>query len=365
MNLKIIGGKLNIQLVSIADFECFTQPIDSCQPSNEKSFTEKYQKHTPSGFCIYPVCAKGIEFQHEPILVTLEPGKEDLGVELVDACENLYQTFYDKFRYSKEIVMNCDDEFDYETSTICWLCEKEIDDNDPKNYKVRDHCHYTGKYRGPAHNKCNLAAKNPKFVPILFHNLSGYDAHLFIKSLGKTDGAIDVIANNEEKYISFSKTLVVDSYIDGNGKLKEVKRKLRFLDSFKFMASPLDNLVSNLTKCGKCNTCSPPACIHRYIENGKIIQDKSIGNCTRCINCLLIGKPCITPTDSRLVETKKYFKDTSLLMRKGVYPYDYMNCIEKFNDTELPAKELFYNKLNDTHISDDDYQHAQNIWNHL
>ena len=56
--------------------------------------------------------------------------------------------------------MNYDDEFDYETSTVCWLCEKEIEDpDDEKNGKVRDHCHYTGKYRGPAHNKCNLAAK--------------------------------------------------------------------------------------------------------------------------------------------------------------------------------------------------------------
>ena len=76
-----------------------------------------------------------------------------------------------------------------------------------------------------------------------------------------------------------------------------------------------------------------------------------------------MDKPCQTPTDQRLIETKRFFKNTKLVIRKGVYPYDYMNCFEKFNDTELPAKELFYNKLNDTHISDDDYKHAQNIWN--
>ena len=51
-----------------------------------------------------------------------------------------------------------------------------------------DHFHFTGKYRGAAHNECSLAFKIPKFIPIIFHNLSGYDAHLFIKNLGKSKG---------------------------------------------------------------------------------------------------------------------------------------------------------------------------------
>ena len=71
--------------------------------------------------------------------------------------------------------------------------------------KVRDHCHYTGKYRGPAHNSCNLKYKIPNFIPIVFHNLSKYDAHLFIKELGETFNKEDIgcIAENKEKYISF------------------------------------------------------------------------------------------------------------------------------------------------------------------
>ena len=78
--------------------------------------------------------------------------------------------------------------------------------------KVRDHCHFTGKFRGAAHNICNLQFKKPKFTPVIFHNLSGYDAHLFVKNLGKTEGNIKCIPNNEEKYISFSKDIVVGEY---------------------------------------------------------------------------------------------------------------------------------------------------------
>ena len=83
--------------------------------------------------------------------------------------------------------------------------------------KGRDHCHFTGKFRGAAHNICNLQFKKPKFTPVIIHNLSGYDSHLFVKNLGKTEGDIKCIPNNEEKYISFSKDIVVDEYINKKG----------------------------------------------------------------------------------------------------------------------------------------------------
>ena len=62
----------------------------------------------------------------------------------------------------------------------CWICEEKFT-NDVKNYTVRDHCHFTGRYRGAAHNSCNLKYRKPNFTPVVFHNLSGYDSHLFIK----------------------------------------------------------------------------------------------------------------------------------------------------------------------------------------
>ena len=111
--------------------------------------------------------------------------------------------------------------------------------------KVRDHCHFTAKYRGAAHKICNLQFKKPKFTPVIFHNLSGYDAHLFVKNLGKSEGNIKCIPKNEEKYISFSKDIIVGEY-EKDGTKHEIKHEIRFIDSFKFMASSLEGLVGNL-----------------------------------------------------------------------------------------------------------------------
>ena len=113
----------------------------------------------------------------------------------------------------------------YNRATKCHICFKKFQELNPK---VRDHCHYTGQYRGPAYRSCNLACKIPHYIPIVFHNLSGYDAHLFIRELGDTfnTGNIDVIAENKEKYISFTVDVVVDQYVDASGEVKEKKIQL-------------------------------------------------------------------------------------------------------------------------------------------
>ena len=85
----------------------------------------------------------------------------------------------------------------HEAAEKCNICLKEF--NDPKNKKVRDHCQYTGLYRGAVRNNCNLKYRVPDYIPIVFHNLSGYDAHLLIKELGKRSNKNDirVIAKNK------------------------------------------------------------------------------------------------------------------------------------------------------------------------
>ena len=153
-------------------------------------------------------------------------------------------------------------------------------------------------------------------LPIIFHNLQGYDAHLFIKQLACLPGELNCIPSTEEKYISFSKNIKVDEYkCRKTGKMIPLYFEIRFIDSFKFLQTSLANLVSNLQ-----------------------------------------------PDDFH--NTKQVFKkNVDLLTRKGVYPYDYVSSLEKLSETQLPPKEEFYSKLNDEDITEDDYQHAINVWN--
>ena len=158
---------------------------------------------------------------------------------------------------------------------------------------------------------CNLRYKVPSFIPVVFHNLSGYDAHMFIKELAKySTNDMNVIAKLKENYISFSSHIPVFEYEDGRAKIIE----LRFTDSYKFMASSLDSLTTNLVKGGK-----------------------------RLFNL-----------DDNLAKYK-------LLTRKGVYPYEYMDSWDRFNVTRLPSIDKFYRKLNGVGISEDDYKHATNV----
>ena len=133
------------------------------------------------------------------------------------------------------------DKLVYDNSTLCHVCNEELGED-----RVRDHCHLSGKFRCAAHEICNLKYKVPEFFPVIFHNLSGYDSHLFIKTLENSEGDISCIPNNEENYISFTKQVILDKFVNKEGKEVNVKRELRFIDILRFMASSLDKLSSNL-----------------------------------------------------------------------------------------------------------------------
>ena len=181
--------------------------------------------------------------------------------------------------------------------TNCYLCEKPLLQ---KNYRdaVKDHCHLTGNYQGAAHNACNLKLRiNPKTdqIPVVFHNLRGYDAHHLMQEMANLQKEVKCVANNMEKYITIS--------VDG----------LRFIDSLNFLQGSLDSLVKATPK-----------------EALKITSTLSNG--------------------------------CDLLYKKGIYPYEYMDSFEKFSETSLPKKEDFYSKLNDEHITEDEYVHAKTVW---
>ena len=114
----------------------------------------------------------------------------------------------------------------HESATVCFACKKRFDGD-----KVRDHCHYTGKYRGALHSGCNLKlGERTLIIPVLAPSNSGYDSHMFVKRLADTKGRMGCTAENEEKYITFSKDILVD-VVDG----EKVYVKLRFLDTSRFM----------------------------------------------------------------------------------------------------------------------------------
>ena len=181
--------------------------------------------------------------------------------------------------------------------------------------RVRDHCHITGKFRGSAHQECNLKLRiKPEDIkiPVIFHNVRGYDSHFIMQQIGqiaKDHGyknkkgeeqhlKINAIPNNMEKYMAF---------MLGN--------HLNFIDSFQFMSSSLDKLVSNLPK-----------------KAFKYTSQEFTG------------------------------KKINLMLQKGMYPYDYMDCFEKFDQTELPTKEQFYSILNDQHVTNGEYNHVRKVW---
>ena len=302
-------NKFPLPFVIYADFECFTKPMSSCCPNPEDSYNYNYQKHEPSGFCFY---IKGIcSTKFKPIIYTKKNSEDNVALifvnKLVKVTNKIYEDFYCR---PKPLILTKEEQKSFEKSKICHICNKEIMEK-----KVRDHCHFTGQYRGAAHSRCNLKCRKPLLIPVIFHNLQGYDAHLFIKQLASLPGKLKCIPSTEEKYISFSKYIKVDEYFHSrNKRMVNVSFEIRFIDSFKFLQTSLANLVSNLQ-----------------------------------------------PED--FINTKEIFKEkTNLITRKGVYPYDYVSSIKKLSESKLPPKEEFYSKLNDEHITEDDYIHAKKVW---
>ena len=300
--------KFPLPFVIYADFECFTKPVLHCAPDPSKSYDVDYQKHEPSGFCFY---LKGVIDSFKTESFTKEKEEDDVAAIFVDKivgyAQSIYKTYYKK---PKPMLLRKEEKKSFKQAKYCHICEEELGDTFP----VRDHCHFTGKYRGAAHNNCNLHCRKPRILPVIFHNLQGYDAHLFIKQLAKIPGKLDCIPSTEEKYISFSKHVKVGEYISKTGKKCQITFEIRFIDSFKFLQTSLSNLVSNLQ-----------------------------------------------PTD--FINTKRKFKhNLELITRKGVYPYDYVSSLEKMSEKQLPPKEEFYSKLNNEDISDEDYKHAQKVF---
>ena len=251
------------------------------------------------------------------------------------------------------IPLTKEEEDNYNKENICYICKKEFAED-----KVKDHCHFTGKYRGAAHNTCNLRYKIPKNIPIIFHNGSAYDYHIIIRELvNEFEGNFECLGENTEKYITFS--VPIKKRIEN--KNIEITYRTKFIDSFRFMATSLSKLVDNLTEGihnDKCIKCKSNLCFMRAIDETLIFE---------CIDC---GKKYKKGFNKKLLErfsnTYKFcgndLNKFLILLRKGVYPYEYMDGWDKFNKKVLPSKESFYSSLMMKNISDTDYVHANNVF---
>ena len=295
-----------------ADFESLIKPLDVCDPDPNHSYTKKYQKHEPISFCYYIKSFN--ESVYKSRLRSYIKSKEE-DPDAMDTFINWLESDVKEIANleNKDMIFTEEDKQKFINTSDCWICGEHLG-----NDRVRDHCHYTGRYRGAAHNSCNLKYRKPNNISVFFHNLTGYDSHLFIKKLGTPDKKenIDCIPNNEEKYISFSKTIKTGKYTNKKGEEKDKFFKIIFKDSLKFMSSSLEALVNNLPKDGFKNL-------------------------------------------------DKYYipEQVKLIKQKGFYPYEYMDKVEKFKDPTPPPREAFYSKLSGRGISEKDYKHVWNVWN--
>ena len=202
--------------------------------------------------------------------------------------------------------------------------------------KVRNHCHFTGKFRGAAHGICNLRYTVRHEIPVKFHNGSSYDYHHIIKELAEEfkEGDFECLAENSEKYISFSVPIKKECIHDTN---EIITYRIKFIDSYRFMCSNLSSLVNNLSEIKDHEKCLDEKTIKDLIKKFPITYNFCKGDINKFV----------------------------MLLRKGVYPYEYMDSWEKFDETSLPPKKDFYSELILEDISNSYYEHAKKVFKNI
>ena len=175
-----------------ADFKCTFKNVDSSINNNEISYIKKYQDHLSYSFAYKVVCVDN-RFSKK---IVLYRGKNAVNkvIKSIPYEYNYCRRIMRK-HFNKNLVMSAEENEKFEITNVCWICDGLIENTDNK---VRDHCH-SGKYRGASHYSCNINLKITKNVPVIFHNLKGYDSHLIFKELSRFDGLkISVIPNGLE-----------------------------------------------------------------------------------------------------------------------------------------------------------------------
>lgn len=323
LKFKNYGNSFEHPFTVFMDFESTLEPINEV---NKSLTTVKTQRHIANSCGLKYNC---IHDEHSECEININsPNPEALLEKVILQLEEYALNSYNllqknkhlKFEnYSKELKQK---HFSFKT---CQDCQCEFTDT---NKKVLHHNHINGEYINTICNQCNLKYQYKKFLPVIAHNLKGYDAHFIIPLLNKygRQGKINCIANNEEKFMSFSKHIQVDEYFCiKDNIMKPVMFEIRFLDSLAFMNSSLDKLAKNLT-----NGCKSTDELRKVFKN---VSDE-------------------------------YKNDIQFneMLKKGIYPYDYITNYDVLNEDKLPSITAFHSKLNNSKCNQKDYQQAVKVW---
>ena len=293
--------QMKFPYVLYADFECLLVKTDT----NISTKSKIYQTHEPISYCLI-----AIKDDNEIFYFNHQRGKNVMH-KFYEELKKLENRILNELKDTKEMDNLTDEQFEnFIRADKCHICEKPFNlkpnEQGIIEMKVRDHCHLTGHFRGAAHPTCNLKYQIPKNIPLMIHNSKGYDSHFIIKYLNdKIFKKCDLIPKNSQQVLSFT--------LDN----------ITFLDSYSFMKESLAKLVKNL----KDADYEFP--ITSFLYKDHIKSNPNIKN---------------------------------LLLRKGVFPYDFFDSEDKFKLDHLPEKEEFFSTLSQSHISEEDYDHAKNIW---
>ena len=182
-NLKYNRGEksMKVPFIIYADLESLLEKMSTCHNNPKKSSTTKINKHAASGYSLFT----HYSFDTKENKLHYYRGKNCMKNVCLDLKEHTTKIINYEKKEMKPLTKK--EEKMHNKQKVYYICEKgfSTDDNNKKYHKVRDHCHYTGRYRGAAHRTCNIRYKTPKEIPVVFHNGSTYDYHFIIKELAE------------------------------------------------------------------------------------------------------------------------------------------------------------------------------------
>ena len=352
--LRYIFGEKSIMtpFVIYADLESILEKISGCENDPEKSSTIKVNKHVASGYSLFSHCLfdktknKLDHYIGQKCMKNFSLNLREHGEKIIN------------YEQAKIIALTKEEWKQHRSQKVCYICKRvfSTDDNNNNYHKIKDHCYYTGRYSGAADVVCGKKCKIPKEIPVIFHNGSTY-FHFIIKELAEEfKGKFECLGENTEKYITFS--VPIEKECDDG---KPIVYKIKFIDSFRFVSTSLYSLVDSLSdglyniQCKDCNS---------FLDYMNFYDDKLVHRCFDCKTNYNIN------FNNKLIDVfsntynfcggdiNKYI----LLLRKRVYPYEYMDSFERFSET-LSDKNAFYSNFNMESITDIDYRHAKDVFN--